>query len=96
MRNFFRRHPRIHASIHWVAFTLGGLVEMQDRLLGAVALFPADSKWPHDIAFVLGVVAFSNVLVGRADKALEPAAPAAPASEAVTQELQKSDLEASK
>lgn len=86
MRSFFRNHPKLHSTLHWLALTLGGLFELQERLLGASAMFPAGSKIPHDIAFVLAVVAFSNILVGRVDKAADPAAPvgAIPASEAIT------------
>jgi hypothetical protein len=100
LRAYFRVHPRIHATIHWIAGSLGAIIELQDRLLGAAAVFPADSKWQHNVAYVLGVIAFSNVLVGRADKGLSPeaAAPVAPtsASEAITVVERNIDPEKSK
>jgi hypothetical protein len=70
MRAFFRRHPKIHTTIHWVSVTLGGLLLAQDRILGATAFFPADSVLPRYIGYGLGVLAFSNLLVGKADSAL--------------------------
>jgi hypothetical protein len=65
MRAFFRRHSKIHAAIHWLLFALGGIVLDQDKILGAAALFPAGSVIPRYIAYGLGVVAFSNLLVGK-------------------------------
>lgn len=74
MRAFFRRHPKIHATIHWLSFALGGVMLMQDKILGAAALFPADSVVPRYIAYGLGTLAFSTVLIGKVDTELDEAA----------------------
>jgi hypothetical protein len=98
MRSFFRKHPKIHSLIHWLSFALGGVMMSQDKILGASALFPADSVVPRYIAYGLGVVAFSTILIGKAEAATaDPAAPtsAISASEAITK-VEKSDPEKSK
>lgn len=85
MHNFFRKHPRIHSTVHWLAFATGGIMLVQDKILGASALFPADSVIPRYIAYGLGTLAFSSLLIGAADKKLDEAAPTAAASEAITE-----------
>jgi hypothetical protein len=94
MRNFFRRHPQIHITLHYIVWVVGGLALVQDKILGASALFPADSMIPRYIAYGLATVAFSNILLGQALVVTDPAAPDVPASEAVTK-VEKVDPEKS-
>lgn len=98
IRAFFRRHPSIHGVVHWFAFMLGGLLEVQDKILGASALFPEGSKVPHYVGWGFGVVAFSNIFVGKVEKVVDPAAPtgAIPTSEAITTVTKKPDADLSK
>jgi hypothetical protein len=84
VRAFFRCHPKIHATVHWLSAALGSLVLMQDKILGASMLFPADSTVPRCIAYGLGILAFSNLLVGKVEKVIFQTG-AIPQSERITQ-----------
>jgi len=71
MRAFFRRHPKIHTVVHWVCAVLGGVLSLQDKILGAAALLPADSSLIRYVGYTLATVAFSNVFIGKADSILD-------------------------
>lgn len=99
IRAYFRAHPQIHKWIHRLAFAVGGVLLVQDKILGASAFFPADSMVPRVVAYGLGVLAFSNLFIGAADQQLDnndaqAAAPAreVPKSEAITEELPESEV----
>jgi hypothetical protein len=81
---YFRRHPKIHFTLHSVLWVVSGLELLQPKLLGASALFPEGSAIPKYIAYGLATIAFSNIFIGKAAEFTDPAAPAVPASEAVT------------
>jgi hypothetical protein len=98
VRAFFRAHPRIHTTFHGAALAISAILLVQDKILGASAFF-AGSNVPQYIAWGLGILTFSNLLIGAADQQLgqldqPPAAPTnvIPISEAITTELNDRDI----
>lgn len=72
---FFQRHPKIHAAIHWSMGSVGFILATQDQLLAATQLIPAGSKIPRFVGYGLGALAFSKILLGRAQVAGGETAP---------------------
>jgi hypothetical protein len=86
---FFQKHPKIHAAIHWLMSGVGFLLATQDQLLAATQLVPPGSKIPRFVGYALATLAFSKILLGRAQVAGGESASGiptveTPASEAIT------------
>lgn len=81
--NFFQRHPKIHALIHWLMGSVGFILSTQDQILAATGLVPPGSKIPRFVGYGLATLAFSKILLGRAQVAGGEAAPVPAAEDAL-------------